>query len=205
MDRRSEERARKVFRAAYVRSDGLVHFAYLRNISHSGASFSGISSMKVGDLVSYCYEGPNLVDGVVRWTNGDQFGVENMVAGNSSQTDRNPYPYRSVRLPISYPVSIFIRGELYETSLYNLSISGACIANPGTLSKGMLLSVDIGNQLFPESTVKWVDSDRAGIRFARRLADTEISALTSRLQGLIEDEQKAKKVRSPSRVQATGY
>lgn len=187
MDRRSEERARKVFRAAYIRSGGLVRFATLRNISVSGASFSGLASLSVGDLISYCYEGPDSIDGVVRWTNGDKFGVENLITVNSAQADQARFPYRSVRLPISYPARVFTQGEQYEASLFNLSISGACVANPGVLSRGMLVSLEFGGHTFPQSTVKWADSDRAGIRFFQRLTDAQITTLTLRLQGNSED------------------
>lgn len=191
---------RKVFKPAYVRAGGLVSYVTMKSLSDSGASFSGMSSLELGDSVIYCHDGLNLTEGIVCWIDGEEFRVENLAEGSAMQAQANPaYPYRTIRIPTSYPCKIYSRGREQETRLHNLSVSGAAVNNPGYLALGELITLKIGDQSFDAVTVKWIDSARAGLRFSTRLTVREVQLLSESLQAINSDRVGLENLTSPGR------
>lgn len=200
MERQTNAKGRKFLRPAYVRIGGSINCVTMRSLSSSGAIFSGISALAVGDLVTYCHDGLNLTDANVRWINGDTFGVENLAADSLVHARiTQAYPYRTIRIPINSICKIYSRGRELETRLYNLSISGAAINDLGLLSLGDLISLEIGNRVFEAVTVKWLDSNRAGLRFSSRLTVREVHALAQSLQANDSNESEVEPLAGPTR------
>lgn len=52
-----------------------------------------------------------------------------------------------------------------EFRIRNLSISGACISQPGRLKRGDSIRITIGHVEDVDATVMWATADTAGIRF----------------------------------------
>lgn len=181
-ERRSESRSLSMFKAAYIEREGRLSFVTLRDISCSGVCFSGVADVKVGDRISYCIDETQQKTGSVIWVEGGKFGVkadEDGAHEPSRMIYRRP---RSVRLPISAQARLFTSEGYVETALHNLSLRGTCISDPGDLSAGQLLSLEIAGQCFELATVKWTKDGRAGVHFAQPLRAPDFNSLVDRLQ-----------------------
>ena len=66
----------RIIRAALLHHDGQVKGARLRNISSGGALVECREEMPVGAAVALDFAAGGLIPGTVRWTRGEQFGVQ---------------------------------------------------------------------------------------------------------------------------------
>lgn len=168
MDRREGRRLRTIYWPALIENAGRLSFAIMRNVSHEGASFVGVSGVRAGDTISYKVANSEKIVAEVIWTDGDRIGVRN----NSAVADLTfslDQPYRSVRLPIEAPISVFKLGTELHGQLKNLSQRGACIAHNAIFSAGEYLTLKIGKITIEKVTVVWTAGDAAGLRFSHAL------------------------------------
>lgn len=180
MERRTENRIRTVYRPAYIQSPKGPAFAIMRNISPEGACFSGQANAIVGEYITYAIGDSDPIEAEVVWIEDSNFGVRNVEAIEDLNfcSDR---PYRSVRLPLQAPVKLYVAGNRFEGIVRNVSQQGVCIDNPGFLSDGQLITIEIGGLEFQSAVVKWANAGRAGVRFATPLDKVAISQVIEKL------------------------
>lgn len=180
MERRTENRIRTVYRPAYIQSPKGPAFAIMRNISPDGACFSGQANAIVGQQISYAVGDSDPIEAEVVWIEGDNFGVRNF----ETIVDLNfcsGRPYRSVRLPLQADARLYIAGERFDGVVRNVSQQGICVDNPGFLTDGQLITIEIGGLEFQAAVVKWANADRAGVRFARPLDKAVMTQVIEKL------------------------
>jgi hypothetical protein len=190
-DRRSETRSIAVFKAAYIEHQGRLSFVTLRDISPSGVCFSGMDRVSVGDSIHYCIDGSRLKSGTVTWVGDGKFGVRvDEGAAHEMSWMMNARP-RSIRLPVSGEVNLYVGTQRFQTTLHNLSLRGTCVENDGgVLKPGQLISMELAGQCFELATVKWVRQGRAGVCLAQPLGGEALNALLQRLQaGVSQDDE----------------
>ena len=177
MERRSDLRQIKTLCPAFIKSDKGLGYAFMRDISHSGASFRGIDMCHVGDEIAYFVGdlGPTIA--TVKWVDGDVIGVENNSSIQSDLSLRTAHPYRTVRIPVDCAVSIYVNGFRTGAILRDISNTGACIMADRELAKGELLSMKIGRVTVEEATVKWVEDGKCGLKFKAPLDQKVVAAI----------------------------
>jgi len=181
-ERRAESRKSTFFKAAYIEHDGVLQFVTLKNVSESGVCFAGVSTLKTGDRLTFCFGSDEPREGVVAWTKGSLFGVK-VSEGELNDLNRlNTHPARAVRLPIEGEATLYIDGTKGDCLVHNLSLKGACISTATPLRPGQLLSLEVAGQSFELATVKWVREDKIGVRFASPISTVAFQSLLSRVQ-----------------------
>ena len=178
VERRAFDREVTAFKAAYLLIGDRMHFVTLKNISEYGVKFAGCSSVKVGDKVRFGFDPTRLCEGVVRWVEGGSFGIQTSNRDAYKLITQSAYPLRSLRLPVSADASLFLDGRETAVQIMNLSIRGMCIRSHVDLSPNMEVSIFMNGYSFEGATVRWVDRDRAGIRFATPVSGQEICKIT---------------------------
>lgn len=181
IDRRQGPRAISMFKSAYVRSEGRLHFVTLRNLSESGVCLDAYPGVSEGDEIEYCIDSGGPRAGVVKWVRDGRFGV-GAEQTESAHTSLRPLPQRSVRLPLVFSAHLFLEGRQQEVTIHNLSISGACIDSPSGLEQGQLVSIKIANRVFELATIRWVHVGKAGVRFAEAVNRADFGKLVAQLQ-----------------------
>lgn len=181
MERRSNNRHLAFFCPAYIRTKDVVRYAFLRNLSHDGASFGGVEGLNAGDEIQYHVGDLEPVTAIVKWVSGKTVGVRNVAARISDLTLSTNYPYRSVRLPTATAVTLYVGGQRCAGTLRDFSQSGACVELAVQLRPGQLVSLELGGLSVESATVKWVKGQRVGIRFARPLGQEAVSKALQRL------------------------
>lgn len=165
LERRQQPRARSVFKSAYVRTDTGLQFVTLRNISETGVCLDAFPGVAEGDEIEFCIDSTGLRSGTVRWVKDGLCGIETSTSEQPELADQ-PFPPRSVRLPLSVAVQLYVDGRREQALLRNISIRGACISSRSTLAPGQLVSMSICRFHFDLATVRWVHQGLVGLRFA---------------------------------------
>ncbi|UVO50974.1 PilZ domain-containing protein [Sphingomonas sp. SUN019] len=75
-------------------------------------------------------------------------------------------PMRNPRSSVIIRALIEVPGVQSERRVRNLSATGACVDDDGTLATGMILRVSMGSIHAIEAEVMWTRATLAGIRFA---------------------------------------
>lgn len=180
-ERRQEPRARSVFKSAYVRTASGLEFVTLRNLSESGLCLDAISGVSEGDEIEFCIDDTGPRTGKIRWIKDGMCGV---VANASSLADGSGalFPHRSVRLPLSVKVALYVNGNRQAATLHNISIRGACISSPGNLVPGQLISLEIGDFSFELASIRWARHGLFGLRFAEAIHPARFRMLIEQIQ-----------------------
>lgn len=186
VERRNERRAISMFKSAYVRRGGELHFVTLRNISESGICFDAFPGVEVGSEIEFCFDSADLKTGVVKWVRDGRIGVS-VGSGAFSLPQQNGKRPRAVRLPLSLKARIYVEGQCSEVAVHNLSLRGICIDNVFGMRIGQLVSIQLGDRSFELAAVRWLNTERAGICFAEPIVLREFRALVGRLQNLQEN------------------
>jgi len=181
-ERRAARRHRTVYRPAYIRADDKIHFVTMRDVSPDGARFDGLAGLTVGQEIHYCVGDSEPILALVKWTDGNSFGVANAVEWIDDLNEKSGQDYRSVRLPVMASVDIYFLGYRFEGFVRNLSQRGACIETSIFLQTGELLTLEFGGLSLEGSEVRWVEDTRAGVRFAKALDVKSISQALEKIQ-----------------------
>lgn len=80
-------------------------------------------------------------------------------------------PPREPRSSVILYARIDQRDRSVEARVRNLSVTGACIDNPGELTKGDLLEVTMGSLTALPAEVMWTSATLAGLHFTRGAID----------------------------------
>jgi hypothetical protein len=165
LERRLEPRAKSVFRSAYVQTKAGLQFVTLRNISESGVCLDSCPGVAEGDEIDFCIDSTGLRKGTVRWVGDGLCGIV-LHSGELPDPAHQDRRARSVRLPLSVGVQLFVKGRAEQATLRNISIRGACINGRNELTPGQLVSLSICGFHFELATVRWVKQGLFGLRFA---------------------------------------
>lgn len=182
MERRNQHRHRTIYRPAYISTGTGLHYAVMRNVSSEGASFSGLEGLNSGDEVIYFVGNSGPINAVVRWSDGELFGVQNLFAADGLTVADLNYPYRSVRIPIVTETRLYSRGSATSVTLYNFSQSGACVVGPLELTRGELVTLELVGLTIEAAEIKWIASRQAGLKFAKALDQSTMRFALDRLQ-----------------------
>lgn|SRR3990167_178760 len=182
MERKIHHRHRTIFRPAYLSANFGLHYVVMRNVSSDGASFSGLEGVQEGEGITYFVGNSGPVDAVVRWTNDDSFGVQNVIGGEDLTGTGAKFPYRSVRVPFVTEARLFSRGRAASATLYNFSQGGACVASSVQLTHGELVTLELAGLAIEAAEIKWIRGRQAGVKFARSLDRQTMQMLLDQLQ-----------------------
>ena len=176
-ERRAVSREIRTFKAACLAIDDKISVATLRNISRLGAGFEGISGLKVGQPLSYRFGNRDFVDAVVAWTEGNNFGVAHLeeVAFEA----RQPFTYRSVRVPFVDEATMFWRGQKSSVALSNVSQRGFCVIADDIPPKGSLVTLRCRGRTFEGVESRWSRFGFAGLTLAKPLKIPELAEMVS--------------------------
>jgi len=181
LERRQEPRASSVFKSAYVRTESGLQFVTLRNISGSGVCLDAFPGASVGDEIEFCIDATGPKVGTIRWVKDGLCGVVTSVSDNSEIAEQR-FPPRSVRLPLSLEVKLFVDGNLKQATLHNISIRGACISSVSNLITGQLVSLEIAGFCLELASVRWVNHGLFGLRFAKPIHPAVFRDLVVKMQ-----------------------
>ncbi len=181
LERRQEPRAKSMFKSAYVQTEGGVQFVTLRNISVSGVCLDAFPGASQGDEVEFCIDASGLRKGTVCWVKDGLCGI---VTTDSDAFESTPqqFPQRSVRLPLSVAVKLYVDGHREDATLRNISIRGACISSRGNFVSGQLVSTEIAGFCFELASVRWVKHGLFGLGFAGPIPPAVFRKLVAKIQ-----------------------
>lgn len=182
-ERRQQPRAMSVFKSAYVQTQGGLQFVTLRNISGSGVCMDACPGMAEGAEVEFCIDSTGMRKGTVRWVKDGLCGIA-ITDDQCDETSAQPFPPRSVRLPLSVDVGLYIGGQREEGVLHNISIRGACISSAAAILAGQLVSIEVCGWYFELASVRWVKRGLFGLRFAEPIHPGVFRQLVAAIQQL---------------------
>ena len=83
---------------------------------------------------------------------------------------------RAPRFPADYPVVIRADGELYASTICNISVGGACLLGIDWASNGTVMVIDyaLGQT---RATVTWTTGKMAGVKFEDMLSDACVQSI----------------------------
>lgn len=175
-ERRQMARSMRVFRPACLESEGETSVALMRDISRSGAGFEGTKRFLIGQEVRYRWGDNEYRSAKVIWVDGLRFGIANDELCH--EADIIPANYRSVRIPISAPASIFVEGRRVDGELVNFAQKGVCALASSSITQGALATIKIGRRYIENITTKWIEGDRVGFALSKPLPVSEMAAIT---------------------------
>lgn len=181
IERRQEPRAKSVFRSAYVRTNTGLQFVTLRNISESGVCIDAYPGVVEGEEIDFCIDSTGLREGVVRWVRDGLCGIVISSEGDQKAFHAK-YPPRSVRLPLSVAVQLYIGGRGEEAILRNISIRGACISGRHDPTPGQIVSLTICGFHFELASVRWARQGLFGLRFKEPVHPAVFRELVTKIQ-----------------------
>ena len=164
-----------------MRNQAGLQFVTLRNMSGSGVCFDAFSGAAEGDEVEFCIDSTGVKRGVVRWVKDGRCGIVTH-GGNQDELAPHYLAQRSVRLPLSVAVKLYVDGRGEDAMLRNISIRGACISSRSELAPGQLVSLAICGSLFELATVRWVKQGLFGLRFANPTHPSRFRELVAKVQ-----------------------
>lgn len=180
-ERRQEPRARSMFKSAYVRTSSGLEFVTLRNQSDSGLCLDAFRGVSEGEEIEFCIDDTGPRTGKVRWVKDGLCGIATDVS-NAADGATQLFPHRSVRLPISVEVVLYVNGRQQPATLHNISIRGACISSPSSFASGQLISLEIGGFCFELASIRWSRHGLFGLRFAEAIHPSRFRRLIERIQ-----------------------
>lgn len=170
-----------MFKGAYVRSNGQLHFVTLRNISESGICFDEFPGVEVGAEVTFCFDSAEPKTGVVKWVQNGRFGVSALTDGSllAAQMGRRP---RAVRLPLSITARVYVEGRCSEVAVHNISLRGICVDHVFGMHVGQLVTIEVCGHSFELATIRWHRVGRVGICLAEPVQFRQFRELVKQLQ-----------------------
>lgn len=132
--------------------------------------------------MSYRWGNEDFRHGTVIWSADGRFGVEND-PGTPAYSAKPGFAYRSVRIPVSLPASVFVGALRHEAEVVNLAHRGLCVLMDQPVIQGALATVRVGRLLLEAATVKWADGHEKGIALAQPLGMREMSCVLRNAAG----------------------
>jgi hypothetical protein len=140
----------------------------LKNISCRGAS--GVVGTPLPDhaAVTLLFEGGRSIAGQIRWSRGNEIGVE-LASPLPLAVLAGPPPThatRERRFAVRRPVAIMLNGLERAAVIRNVSTRGMLIETVLGLSPGQAIEVVCGTALRVAAQVRWASNGRAGLQLA---------------------------------------
>lgn len=173
-DRRREDRFVSVLRVCCLETDSGLDFAFVRNISANGVQIEADLTEPVGAMVSYSLDDDARIAARIAWKKDGRIGLVNCAHLGAKE---RLYPRRAIRLPLSIDCTAWIGGAPTRGKLENISQSGARIIGMPNLPVGKAVSLTIGNITLDSVTVRWVEKEKAGVKFSRPLPLDKLNAI----------------------------
>ena len=175
-ERRASSRPSARFQTACIEIDGISSIALMRDLSQDGAGFESDVPLTCGQPISYRWGNEDFFHGKVIWAANGRFGVQND-PDSPVYTPTPGYAYRSVRIPVSLPASVYVDAVRHEAELVNLAHRGLCLLIDQPVVQGSLATIRVGCNLLEAATIKWSDGYEKGIALAQPLSLREMSAM----------------------------
>ncbi|MEE8230286.1 MAG: hypothetical protein V3R15_02240 [Qipengyuania citrea] len=176
-DRRRTGRSIRTFRAACIEIDGKAYTATMKDFSEFGSGFEGKIPVTRGDIVRYRWGSSPLLDATVAWVDGSRFGLENATPFDMARG--KSFPYRSVRIPLAREAAVFVGGRCVEGSAINIAQKGFCLSLTERVPQGCLSTLEIGGNVFENTTLRWTDGAHAGFALDRPMSIPDVAAFTN--------------------------
>ncbi|WP_237487505.1 hypothetical protein [Parapontixanthobacter aurantiacus] len=165
-----------MFQPACIEIEDESHAVLIRDCSEMGAGFEGDLDLMLGQPLRYRWGNEDFYNAKVTWIKGHRFGVEDL-RGKYEFAERKPFNYRSVRIPTSRPVDIFIRGIRESAELINVSQRGFCVLLQERPEPGTLATLKSGRNAIEAATLKWSNRNQFGFTTPNPLRIDQMSAL----------------------------
>lgn len=178
-NRRSEDRTKAVFRPCCILHDKRAQIGTIRNISAGGAQIRTSLMLKIGDRISYFWDGFGNTLAEVAWNKGDIYGLRNVTTPDAMIGD---FPRRSVRIPCEASAFAWSNEGMKTLEIANISMSGMLVAGSTDIAPGSLFTVKLGLVSVPNCTVRWTVDGMVGIRFGRMLTMKELSMFLAKYE-----------------------
>ena len=149
----------------------------LRDISAEGAGFEGDVPLTAGEQVSVTWGTFQLSKAKVIWAIGNRFGLSLDVQKLQSECK---LLYRSVRVPVGLPATVFLGGHREDGELINISQAGALVSYSGEAECGALASICCGEFVFPNSVLRWKANGVAGFRLEKAFPLRHIGSMLAK-------------------------
>ncbi|MBX7532454.1 PilZ domain-containing protein [Qipengyuania sp. 1XM1-15A] len=175
-ERRTNFRHLRVFKPAFIESDGKRYVAMLRDLSPGGAGFElEDASLVEGQPVTYRWGDSDAIVGRVVWADAGRVGITNETIDKDFQLRLEKY--RSVRMEMSAPAHIYSDGAKIAGETLNFGQRGLCALVSGQIRQGALATIEIGRRCFQNATAKWVDGERVGFALSETMNVSEMNLL----------------------------
>lgn len=175
-DRRASSRPSTRFQPACIKIDGVAAIALMRDLTFDGAGFESDLDLSEGQPISYRWGSHDFRSGTVMWCSNGRFGVRNTGNAPSNFSDSD-FPYRSVRVPTSLPVTVYANSSRHEGEILNVAHRGLCVLLAQKIARGSLASLKIGRHVLEGATFKWSEGAANGIALAQPLKLRDMSAI----------------------------
>lgn len=177
-DRRESERYLSLLRVGCIIIDGQRELCLIRNISAGGMMIRAYSPISVGTPVTIELKQGDPVSGVVKWVDGELTGVTFDdpidVLLLLAPPGEGPRP-RLPRIEVECTAWVREDGDIFRTTVHNISQGGLCINSRSRLTVGADVVVTLPGLTPAAGVVKWKNEGSAyGIAFNRSLVLSEL-------------------------------
>lgn len=173
-DRRALTRQQSTYRPCCVIHRDRISMGLIRNFSPNGACIESDVELNVGDFVRYFWDTTTNIGAKVAWRNCHNYGLEHVEEIVERKFD---FPARSVRVPCKAEAQCWVRGESHSVQVDNISLGGMRISGLMDVEPGALMTVCFCGLEIPSASVRWIDGDTAGVRFATRLTREQLAQI----------------------------
>jgi hypothetical protein len=174
-DRRSQPRSIRTLKPVFVETEDTALVALMQDISTTGAGLAVTAPLRIGQDVRYRWGTRPFQTGRVIWVQNGRVGIANDC--ELLPDDLIEPNYRSVRVPLSAPATVFVGGKRLDAEILNVAQSGVSALTSQAVPSGALATIKIGRRYFEGATAKWTDKEQTGFRLARALPVSEMSNL----------------------------
>ena len=174
-DRRSQPRSLRTYKPVFVETEGKALVALMHDISTTGAGLSANEPFRIGQELRYRWGTKPFQAGKVIWGQNHRVGIAN--DSEILPDDLLEPNYRSVRIPLCAPATVFVGGKRLDAEVLNVAQSGVSTLTSEPIPEGALATIKIGRRYFEAATAKWTDDERTGFRLGKALPVSELSSL----------------------------
>ncbi|MDB5705434.1 MAG: hypothetical protein JWN66_2550 [Sphingomonas bacterium] len=199
-DRRHEARQVTVLRVAKLQTPRSEELCLVRNISGGGLMAHIYSELNVGDPVTAEFKSGHAVSGRVLWRRDGLAGIQfnapvNAVEVLADKVDFSPTALqpRAPRVGLEVRGRIRVGARYHAVTLSNISQSGARIQPGEVVEVGQKLVLMVAGLPPIAGSIRWRDSERAGIHF-----DTPIPFdILARWVPIVQEQARERRLGSP--------
>lgn len=177
-DRRESERYLSLLRVGSIIIDGQRELCLIRNISAGGMMVRAYSPIAVGTSVTIELKQGDPVSGVVKWVDGELTGITFDEIIDVLLLLAPPGEGPRPRLPrIEVECTAWVRedGDIFRTTVHNISQGGLCVGSRSVLTVGADVVVTLPGLTPAPGVVKWRNEGGTyGIGFNRSLVLSEL-------------------------------